>query len=67
MGVGSKLIAEAEKELRALNIKGLHIMTGHDAANKSFYKKLGFDFQTELNFQGSTILFMGKSLSDDKL
>ena len=67
LGVGSKLIAEAEKKLRALNIKGLHIMTGHDAANKSFYKKLGFDFQTELNFHGSTILFMGKSLSGDKL
>lgn len=67
MGVGSKLIAEAEKKLRALHIKGLHIMTDSDAANKSFYKKLGFDFQTELNFHGSTILFMGKSLSDDKL
>ena len=66
-GVGSKLIHEAEIKLRQLNIKGLHIMTGSDAANKNFYKKLGFDFQTELNFHGSTILFMGKSLSDDKL
>ncbi len=67
MGIGSLLIAEAEKKLRFLNIKGLHIMTGSDAANKNFYKKLGFDFQTELNFHGSTILLMGKSLSDDKL
>ena len=67
LGVGSKLILEAETKLRQLNIKGLHIMTSRDAANKSFYKKLGFDFQTELNFHGSMILFMGKSLSDDKL
>lgn len=67
MGVGVQLVAQAEKKLRGLKIKGLHIMTGSDAPNKSFYKKLGFDFQTELNFHGSTILFMGKSLSDDKL
>jgi ribosomal protein S18 acetylase RimI-like enzyme len=67
LGVGSRLLQEVEKKLRAINIKGLHIMTRSDAPNQSFYKKLGFNFQTELNFQGSAILFMGKSLADDKI
>ncbi len=67
LGLGSRLILEVEKKLQSLNIHGLHIMTDSNAANKNFYKKLGFDFQTELNFQSSAILFMGKSLADDKL
>ncbi len=61
-GIGSKLISETEKKLSAMKIKGLHIMTGHDAANQSFYKKLGFNFQVVEDFQGSQILFMGKEL-----
>jgi GNAT superfamily N-acetyltransferase len=66
-GIGSKLILETEKRLKILNIKGLHIMTGPDSANQSFYKKLGFDFQTEEPFQGSSILFMGKNLRVNSL
>lgn len=61
-GIGSKLIVETEKKLGAMNIKGLHIMTGNDAANQGFYKKLGFNFQVVEDFQGSHILFMGKEL-----
>lgn len=62
LGVGGQLIKAVEALLRSQGISGLHIMTGPDSPNQSFYKKLGFDFQTELNFQGSSILFMGKSL-----
>lgn len=61
-GIGSSLISELEKHLTSLNIKGLHIMTGADAANQNFYKKLGFNFQVIEHFQGSSILFMGKEL-----
>ena len=61
-GVGSKLISETEMKLQGMKIKGLHIMTGPDAANQKFYKKLGFNFQVVQDFNGSSILFMGKEL-----
>jgi ribosomal protein S18 acetylase RimI-like enzyme len=62
-GVGGKLMLEAITLLKMQYIKGLHIMTGPDSPNQSFYKKLGFTFLEEQNFQGVSILFMGKSLS----
>lgn len=62
MGVGRNLVLQIMQELKALNIIGIHIMTGPDSANQSFYKKLGFDFQVGIDFQGSPILFMGRSL-----
>lgn len=67
MGVGQQLVSELLKRLEASKIKGLHIMTGADARNKSFYHRLGFTFEVIENFQGSPILFMGKSLMENKL
>ena len=64
-GVGSKLIHEIENKLKKRGVSGLHIMTGVDSANQSFYKKLGFDFAVEEDFGGSPILLMGKSLSEN--
>lgn len=64
-GIGSKLILEMEKRLKALKITGLHIMTGPLSDNRSFYKKLGYTHSIEQNFHGSPILFMGKSLSEN--
>ena len=40
LGIGSGLINEIEKRLMDLEIRGLHIMTGHDATNQKFYKNL---------------------------
>ncbi|WP_408096712.1 GNAT family N-acetyltransferase [Peredibacter sp. HCB2-198] len=62
MGLGSQLVKALEGELKASKIAGLHIMTGSDSANRNFYKKLGFDFESELPFRGVPILFMGKRL-----
>lgn len=62
LGVGSKLIEAVIKALKEQNIVGLHIMTGPDSPNRAFYKKLGFDFESQLPFQGAPILFMGKRL-----
>ena len=62
LGVGSQLVKEIERRLKLQNISGLHIMTGIDSPNQNFYKRLGFDFQIALEFHGSPILFMGKSL-----
>ena len=66
MGLGSQLVRALEGKLRAEKISGLHIMTGPDSLNRSFYKKLGFDFESELPFRGTPILFMGKRLSENK-
>lgn len=61
-GIGSLLMGEIERRLKALKVHGLHIMTGPGAANKNFYSRLGFDFETKLDFHGSPILLMGKKL-----
>lgn len=61
-GVGGQLIQTVVNQLKAMEIHGLHIMTGPDALNKRFYQKLGFDFEVIENFHASPILFMGKSL-----
>ena len=66
-GVGSELMKVVVKTFKNNNIRGLHIMTGPVSPNRSFYKKLGFSFEVERNFHGSSILLMGKSLSEDSL
>lgn len=62
MGLGSKLFSELEKQLQETGIRGIHIMTGPDSRNKSFYHRLGFTFEVTLSYQGTPILLMGKSL-----
>ena len=63
LGVGSLLIGGLEEKLQALNCNGLHIMTGVDARNRSFYQKLGFTFEAVRNFEQRPILMMGKTLT----
>ncbi len=67
LGVGTLLVEFTVQKLRQRNIKGLHIMTGPDSLNISFYRKLGFSFETKEEFQGSAILFMGKEIKADSL
>lgn len=62
MGLGSKLLQEMVIKLQQANITGLHIMTGPDSRNKTFYQRLGFDFEVTLNFLSSPICLMGKRL-----
>ncbi len=65
MGVGAALVSTLEKSFNSLKIKGWHIMTGPTSLNRNFYRKLGLKFEVELIFRGSSILLMGKSLSED--
>lgn len=62
LGIGSMLIQKLESKLQALHCNGLHIMTGVDAKNRSFYQKLGFSFEVVRNFDQRPILMMGKNL-----
>lgn len=59
MGLGQKLMLIFEGQLKAQGCKGLHAMTGPESRNRSFYEKLGFDFEQTRN----GILFLGKSLT----
>ena len=61
-GIGSELMRCAMTEFGASSTIGVHIMTAPDSLNREFYRKLGFDFEALEDFQGSTILMMGKKL-----
>ena len=63
-GLGGKLFSELEKQFQGMGIRGVHIMTGPDSPNKSFYQRLGLNFEVALDFKGTPILLMGKSLTD---
>lgn len=67
MGIGARLVQKFEDALKQDKIHGLHIMTSPDAANKNFYKKLGFHHEVLEDFHGSSILLMGKSMLENKL
>jgi GNAT superfamily N-acetyltransferase len=62
-GVGARLVQRFEQALQEAGFSGLHIMTSPDALNRSFYQKLGFDYESEGHFHGAAILFMGKTLT----
>jgi ribosomal protein S18 acetylase RimI-like enzyme len=63
LGVGSLLVQELEKKLQVIKSPGLHIMTGGDSRNRSFYQKLGFIFEEKRLFADRPILMMGKTLT----
>lgn len=64
-GVGVQLVEALEKTLVQRKIRGLHIVTGADARNAHFYKKLGFLHESMEDFQGSRLLLMGKRLGGE--
>jgi GNAT superfamily N-acetyltransferase len=61
-GVGAKLIADFIALLRAKNVRGLHIVTSPDSANREFYKRNGFTFAETRSWQKHSLLFMGQKL-----
>lgn len=62
MGLGSKLFSELEKQIQGMKIRGIHIMTGPDSRNKSFYRRLGFTFEVTQSYECNEISLLGKSL-----
>lgn len=61
-GLGSLLVKEFCKELRQINVSGVHLITSPKAANVTFYERLGFTHKVERNFNQMNLLFMGKKL-----
>ena len=61
LGIGKLLIEKWEELAKNHGAVGMHIMTGVDARNKSFYLRQGFDHEIVRSFKGHPILFMGKN------
>ena len=61
LGIGKLLIEKWEQVARAHGLPGMHIMTGVDARNKSFYLRQGFTTEVVRNYKGNPVLFMGKN------
>lgn len=62
-GIGGRLIEAFSAHATARGAQGLHIVTGADARNVSFYGRCGFAPLRELSWEGSRILFMGRKLT----
>lgn len=61
-GLGSQLVENFCENLIILKIKGVHLVTSKGAANVSFYSRLGFLNEVPGDFNGMTLLFMGRLL-----
>lgn len=60
LGIGQKLFT-AWEGLVCNKVIGLHIMTGPESRNVSFYRRLGLSTEEVRKYQGHDILFMGKN------
>jgi len=61
-GLGGLLIGDLETRLQALGVGGLHLVTGSNARNQSFYARCGFEHQVIRGSGPVKALFMGKKL-----
>jgi ribosomal protein S18 acetylase RimI-like enzyme len=61
-GLGSKLIENYLTELKNLRLSGVHLVTSPEAANISFYQRLGFSDVYARDLNAIKLLFMGKKL-----
>lgn len=59
-GIGGQLIGELEARLVASKVQGLHLVTGSNARNQSFYARCGFEHRVIRGSGPVRALFMGK-------
>lgn len=62
-GIGSKLIQAYCDQKAKEGLSGVHLVTTTDAPNVAFYKKNGFEFTLERQWNQSQLLLMGKTLN----
>jgi len=61
-GIGARLVEHFAQHAARHDALGMHIVTGADARNVGFYRRCGFEPLRELDWKGSALLFMGRSL-----
>jgi GNAT superfamily N-acetyltransferase len=62
-GIGSRLLSSFESELKGLGTKGVHIVTSASARNISFYQKNHYLPIERSEWNGRSLLLMGKTLN----
>jgi GNAT superfamily N-acetyltransferase len=62
-GLGSRLIGAFERDARAAGLPGLHLVTGRDSKNRSFYARNGYRPLMEMDWGGTPIVMLGKRLA----
>lgn len=61
-GYGRGLIDTFITDLKKLKVGGVHVVTAPGADNVGFYKRSGFSFTVEREWNSAPLLFMGKSI-----
>lgn len=59
-GIGSRLIAAFLSDARAAGIPGVHLVTGRQSRNRSFYARNGFTCVAELTWGGTPIVMLAR-------
>ncbi len=59
--VGSRLIEAFMADARVARLPGVHLVTGRDSRNRSFYARLGFAPVVELVWEGTPIVMLGRA------
>lgn len=64
LGVGGRLISAFAETVRTADLPGLHVVTGADQRNVSFYTRAGFrEIARTTNMRGSVVLFLGRDVA----
>jgi GNAT superfamily N-acetyltransferase len=62
LGVGTRLIEAFCADARAAGVPGVHLVTGRDSRNRSFYARNGFAEVAGLVWGGTPIVMLAKGL-----
>jgi len=63
LGLGTKILEHFCSEINALNSAGVHIFTGVDSKNISFYRKNGFCNELSVEYNKIFVQFMGRKIN----
>ena len=62
LGAGTRLIEAFMADARAARVPGVHLVTGRDSRNRSFYARNGFTCEAELVWGGTPIVMLARKL-----
>lgn len=66
-GIGSSLIEAFVNDARAAGLPGVHLVTGRDSRNRSFYARNGFAPIAELTWSDTPIVMLGRTTTPTAL
>jgi GNAT superfamily N-acetyltransferase len=61
-GIGGRLVEAFVAQLRADGVAGVHVVTGAQSRNRTFYARLGFALVRELDWNGAAIVMLGRKI-----